>query len=104
MPKALVVAAAGRVSRRVAAALCDRGEPTRALVRDAAKARDLLVDNRGAPLPVEIVVSDFADRDGVRRALLDIEVASWRSVAACNRWSLSSASSTSPPKWICHTS
>src|SRR5215831_1751868 len=75
MPKALVVAAAGRVSRRVAAALCDRGEPTRALVRDAAKARDVLVDNRGAPLPLEIVVSDFADRDGVRRALLGIEIA-----------------------------
>jgi len=75
MPKVLVVAAAGRVSRRVAAGLCDRGEPTRALVRDVAKARDVLVDNRGAPLPVEIVVSDFADRDGVRGALLGIDIA-----------------------------
>ncbi len=75
MPKTLIVAAGGRVSRRVAAALCDRGEPPRALVRDAAKARDVLVDNRGAPLPVEIVVSDFANRDGVRRALVGIEMA-----------------------------
>ena len=75
MPKALMVAAAGRVSRRVAAALCDRGEPPRALVRDAAKAREVLVDNRGAPLPLEIVASDIADRDGVRRALVGIEIA-----------------------------
>ena len=75
MPKTLIVAAGGRVSRRVAAALCDRGEPPRALVRDAAKARDVLVDNRGAPLPLEIVVSDFANRDGVRRALVGIEIA-----------------------------
>jgi NAD(P)H dehydrogenase (quinone) len=75
MPKVLVVAAAGRVSRRVAAALCDRGEPVRALVRDAAKAREVLIDKRNAPLPVEIVVSDFSDRDGVRQALLGIEIA-----------------------------
>ena len=75
MPKTLIVAAGGRVSRRVTAALCDRGEPPRALVRDAAKARDVLVDNRGAPLPLEIVESDFANRDGVRRALVGIEIA-----------------------------
>ena len=75
MPKTLLVAAGGRVSRRVAAALCERGEPPRALVRDAAKARDVLVDNRGASLPLEIVVSDLADRDGVRRALIGIEIA-----------------------------
>ena len=75
MPKTLIVAAGGRVSRRVTAALCDRGEPPRALVRDAAKARDVLVDNRGAPLPLEIVVSDFADRDGLRRALAGIDIA-----------------------------
>jgi NAD(P)H dehydrogenase (quinone) len=74
MPKTLIVAAGGRVSRRVAAALCDRGEPPRALVRDAAKARGVLVDNRGSPLPLEIVVNDFADRDGVRRALVGIEI------------------------------
>jgi NAD(P)H dehydrogenase (quinone) len=75
MPKTLLVAAGGRVSRRVAAALCDRGEPPRALVRDEAKARDVLIDNRGAALPLEIVESDFANRDGVRRALVDIEIA-----------------------------
>jgi len=63
------------VSRRVAAALCVRGERPRALVRDAAKARDVLVDHRGAPLPLEVVVSDLADRDGVQRALADIEIA-----------------------------
>jgi NAD(P)H dehydrogenase (quinone) len=75
MPKTLLVAAGGRVSRRVAAALCDRGEPPRALVRDEAKARDVLIDNRGAALPLEIVESDFANRDGLRRALVDIEIA-----------------------------
>ena len=75
MPKTLIVAAGGRVSRRVAAALCDRREPPRALVRDAARARDVLVDNRGAPLPLELMVSDFTNRDGLRRALVGIEVA-----------------------------
>jgi NAD(P)H dehydrogenase (quinone) len=75
MPKILIAAAAGRVARRVTTTLCDRGEPPRALVRDASKARDVLVDDRGAPLPLELVVSDFADRDGLRRALDGIEIA-----------------------------
>jgi nucleoside-diphosphate-sugar epimerase len=66
---------AGRVARRLAAALCARGEPPRALVRNATKARDVLVDNRGAPLPLELVVSELDDRDGVRRALSGIEIA-----------------------------
>ena len=35
----------------------------------------MLLDERGAPLPLELVVSDFAARDGVRRALDGIEVA-----------------------------
>ena len=71
----LIAAAGGRVSRRVAAALCARAEPTRALVRDAAKARAVLVDDRGAPLPLEMVVSEFTDRDGLRRALAGIDIA-----------------------------
>lgn len=76
MPKVLIAAAGGRVARRVAAALCARSEPPRALVRDASKARDALVDDRGAPLPLdEMVVSDFADRAGLRRALDGIEIA-----------------------------
>jgi len=66
---------AGRVARRLAAALCARGEPPRALVRNANKARDVLIDHRGAPLPLEMVVSDFAERDGLRRALAGIEIA-----------------------------
>src|SRR5882672_5669553 len=33
MPRVLIVAAGGRVARRVAAGLCARGEPPRALVR-----------------------------------------------------------------------
>jgi len=74
MQRILIAATGGRVARRVAAALCARGEPPRALVRDAAKARAVLVDDRGAPLPLEMVVSDFADRDGVRRALEGIEI------------------------------
>jgi NAD(P)H dehydrogenase (quinone) len=75
MPKVLIAAAGGRVARRVAAALCDLGEPPRALVRNPIKAHDELVDNQGAPLPLEIVVGDLADRDSVRRALVGIEVA-----------------------------
>ena len=75
MPKVLIAAAGGRVARRVAAALCARSEPPRALMRDANKARDELVDNRGAQLPVEMVVGDFAERDGLRRALAGVEVA-----------------------------
>jgi NAD(P)H dehydrogenase (quinone) len=75
MTKALIAAAAGRVARRLAAALCARGEPPRALVRNATKAHDVLVDNRGAPLPLELVVSELDDRDGVRRALSGIEIA-----------------------------
>ena len=75
MPKVLIAGAGGRVARRVAAGLCARGEPPRAVVRDAAKARDVLVDDRGTLLPLEIVVSDFGDRDGLRRALDGIEIA-----------------------------
>ena len=75
MPKVLIAAAGGRVARRVAAALCALGEPPRALVRNPIKARDELVDNQGAPLPLEMVVSDLADRDSVRRALVGIEIA-----------------------------
>jgi uncharacterized protein YbjT (DUF2867 family) len=45
------------------------------MVRDVAKARDALIDDRGAPLPVDLVVSDFTDRDGVRRALAGIDIA-----------------------------
>ena len=75
MPKILIAGAAGRVARRVAAALCGRSESPRALVRNATKARDVLVDNRGGPLPLELVVSELDDRDGVRRALGGIEIA-----------------------------
>ena len=75
MPKVLIVAAGGRVARRVAAALCARGEPPRALVRNATKARDALVDNRGAPLLLEMVVGELDDRDSLRRALAGIEMA-----------------------------
>ena len=75
MPSVLIVAAGGRVARRIAAALCARGEPPRALVRDAAKARDVLIDKGGAPLPLEMVVSELTDRDGVRRALVGIDIA-----------------------------
>jgi uncharacterized protein YbjT (DUF2867 family) len=74
-PNILIVAAGGRVARRVARALCAQGEPPRALVRDATKARSVLVDDQGAPLPVELMVSGLADGDGVRRALEGIEIA-----------------------------
>jgi NAD(P)H dehydrogenase (quinone) len=74
-PNVLIVAAGGRVARRVARALCARGELPRALVRDATKARGVLVDDQGAPLPVELMVSDVADLHGVRRALEGIDSA-----------------------------
>jgi nucleoside-diphosphate-sugar epimerase len=75
MPKVLIAAAGGRVARRVAAELCARSEPPRALVRNASKAGEVLVNNGGTPLPLEMVVSDFTDRDGLRRALAGIEIA-----------------------------
>ena len=75
MSRILIAAAGGRVARRVAAALCARGETPRALVRDAAKARRVLVDDRGAALPVELVTSDIAELDGMRRALEGVEIA-----------------------------
>lgn len=75
MPKVLIVAASGRVARRVTAALCALGEPPRALVRNLTKARDELVDNQGTPLPLEMVAGDLADRDSVRGALIGIEIA-----------------------------
>jgi NAD(P)H dehydrogenase (quinone) len=75
MQRILIAAAGGRVARRVAAALCARGEAPRALVRDATKARAALVDDRGAPLPIEMMVSDFANSDGVGRALAGIDIA-----------------------------
>jgi NAD(P)H dehydrogenase (quinone) len=75
MHRILIAAAGGRVARRVAVALCARAEPPRALVRDAAKARAVLVDDRGAPLPLEMVVGEFTDRDGLLRALAGIDIA-----------------------------
>ena len=75
MANILIAGAGGRVARRVAAALCGRGEPPRALVRDPGKARDVLVDELGAPLPIEVVASDFGDRDRLRRAFTGIEMA-----------------------------
>ena len=75
MHQTLIAAAGGRVARRVAAALCARGEVPRALVRDAAKGRAALLDEQGAPLAIEVMVSDFADRDGLRRALAGIDIA-----------------------------
>jgi len=77
MSRILIGAAGGRVARRVAAALCARGETPRALVRDAAKARRVLVDDRGAALPVELVTSDIAELDDRRRALEGVEIAFW---------------------------
>jgi len=75
MSRILIAAAGGRVARRVAAGLCARGETPRALVRDAAKARRVLVDDRGAALPVELVTGDIADLDGMRRALEGVGIA-----------------------------
>jgi hypothetical protein len=63
MQKMLIVAAGGRAARRVAAALCARGESPRPLVRDAAKARAVLVDDRGAPLSAGRAEVSFSRED-----------------------------------------
>jgi EmrB/QacA subfamily drug resistance transporter len=75
MTTSLIVAAGGRVARRVTAALSARGDPLRALVRDPDNARAVLVDADGAPLPVEIVAGDLGDHDTVLGALDGVDVA-----------------------------
>lgn len=59
----LITGATGTVGRALASELSRTGTPVRALVRDAARARDLL------PETVEFAVGDFADAESLAAAL-----------------------------------
>lgn len=61
--KFLVTGATGKIGNAVAKRLADRGDEVVALVRDVAKARELL------PAPVELAQGDVTDPDSVRRAV-----------------------------------
>ncbi|HET7721561.1 MAG TPA: NAD(P)H-binding protein, partial [Acidimicrobiales bacterium] len=57
----LVTGASGFIGRHLVAALADRGEKVRALVRSDAGARNL-------PVGVDVVRGDVTDVDSLRRA------------------------------------
>jgi len=65
----LIVAANGRVASRVAAKLSAAGDPPDVLVRDAAKAQRVLVDERGRPTYRDLVVGELANDETMRRAM-----------------------------------
>jgi uncharacterized protein YbjT (DUF2867 family) len=65
----LIVAANGRVASRVAAKLAAAGDAPDVLVRDAAKAQRVLVDDRGRPTYRELFVGELANDETMRRAM-----------------------------------
>jgi NAD(P)H dehydrogenase (quinone) len=65
----LIVAANGRVASRVAAKLSAAGDAPDVLVRDAAKAQRVLVDERGRPTYRELFVGELANDETMRRAM-----------------------------------
>lgn len=67
--RTLIVAANGRVASRVAAKLSAMGEVPDVLVRDDAKARRVLVDERGRPTYGDLFVGDLANDETMRRAM-----------------------------------
>lgn len=67
--RTLVVAANGRVASRVAATLCEAGDAPDVLVRDAAKAERVLVDERGRSTYRDLFVGELANDDIMRRAM-----------------------------------
>jgi uncharacterized protein YbjT (DUF2867 family) len=71
----LVFAAGGRVASRVIAALCARGERPIAAVRNPEKARATLLDEKGLPLPIDIVTVDSDDTSSFCVALTGVDVA-----------------------------
>ena len=73
--KTLIVAANGRVASRVAAKLIAAGDPPNVLVRDAAKAQRVLVDDRGRPTYSELFVGELANDETMRRAMSGAAVA-----------------------------
>ena len=67
--RTLIVAANGRVASRVAAQLSATGEAPDVLVRDAAKAQRVLVDERGRPTYGDLFVGELANDETMRRAM-----------------------------------
>lgn len=67
--RTLIVAANGRVASRVAAKLSATGEAPDVLVRDAAKAQRVLVDERGRPTYRDLFVGELANDETMRRAM-----------------------------------
>jgi dihydroflavonol-4-reductase len=67
--RALVTGATGKIGNAVARGLADRGDEVIALVRDAARARELL------PEGIELAVGDVTDPESVARACAGIEAA-----------------------------
>ena len=61
--KALVAGATGETGSRIVSRLVQRGVPVRALVRDAATAREKL------PIEVELFEADVTDRSSLQRAV-----------------------------------
>jgi NAD(P)H dehydrogenase (quinone) len=65
----LIVAANGRVASRVAAKLSAAGDAPDVLVRDAAKARRVLVNERGRPRYRDLFIGELANDETMRRAM-----------------------------------
>jgi len=66
--KALVAGATGETGSRIVTTLVRRGVPVKALVRDAAAAREKL------PIEVELFEGDVTDQASLQRALVDCTV------------------------------
>lgn len=73
--RTLIVAANGRVASRVAARLNAEGDAPDVLVRDAAKAERVLVDERGRPTYRDLFVGELANDQTMRRAMSRTAVA-----------------------------
>lgn len=65
--RVLVTGATGKVGNAVARRLAERGDQVVALVRDGARARELL------PAGAELAVGDVTDRDSLRKAASGVE-------------------------------
>jgi hypothetical protein len=73
--RTLIIAANGRVASRVAAQLNAIGEAPDVHVRDAAKARQVLVDERGQPIHRDLFVGELANDRTMRRAMFRAGIA-----------------------------
>ncbi|MCA1831584.1 MAG: SDR family NAD(P)-dependent oxidoreductase [Actinomycetota bacterium] len=66
--KALVTGATGLIGNAIARALIERGDDVRVLVRDRARAEQMLPD------PADIIRGDLTEREGIDRAVRNIDV------------------------------